>query len=214
MDPFYTKALAYLAPHQQKVPKWMEQIKIAGETQKIPIVRDDLGWFLRMICSLARPEKILEIGCGISYSTHWMLLGSGKSQIIALDGNNDRIDMAEKFLKSSGYDEQVTLLNCFANEFFSKNKQTFDFIFQDASKKDYLDMLTPCYQSLNKDGIMVVDNIFFNGKVITLSLEDKKKYSAGVEAVKKFNHKIAELEGLECTFLPFSDGVLVAKKIS
>jgi len=214
MDTFYRKALNYLAPYQQKVPKWMETIKTTGEDLKVPIVSDDLGWFLRMICSLVRPEKILEIGCGISYSTHWMLLGSNNSQIIAFDGNSDRINMAEKFLKASGYKDQVTLLNCLASDFFSKNKQTFDFIFQDSSKKNYLDMMIPCYESLNKGGIMVVDNIFFNGKVITLSLDDKKKYSTGVEAVKKFNHEVAELEGLECTFLPFSDGVLVAKKTS
>lgn len=213
MTDFYDEALKYLESVQPSPPAWLEQIKADGLAQKVPIIRDDMGIFVRMICALLRPASILEIGCGISYATHWMLLGSPRSRVVAIDSNHLRLEQCQTYLEKSGFINQVDLKNCWAADFFDDNRQCFDLIFQDSTKKGYAGMIDQCYQCLKPGGILVVDNIFFNGKVFGLTPGQEKKYAEGVASLKTFNEKMAQHPGFDCSFLPLSDGVMVAQRI-
>ena len=57
-----------------------------------------------------------------------------------------------------------------------ENSEKYDLIFQDSTKKDYGDMIEDCYLRLNPEGLLIVDNIFFNGKIFGLEAEQIKKY--------------------------------------
>ncbi len=214
MTDFYTQALSYLETVQPDPPAYLEQIKTDGLEQKVPIIGDDMGVFIRMICSLIQPKTILEIGCGISYATHWMLLGSPRSRVIAIDYNQDRLELCNEYLKRSGFIDQVELKRCWAEDFFKENKQQFDLIFQDSTKKGYAGMIDECHWCLKPGGTLIVDNIFFNQKVFGLASAQEKKYANGVAALKAFNEKMAQHPGFDCSFLPLSDGVLVARRTS
>lgn len=213
MADFYSQALAYLETIQPDPPAYLKQIKSDGLAQKVPIVGDDMGIFLRMICSLVQPERILEIGSGISYATHWMLLGAPLSRIVAIDNNKDRLKQCEGYLMQSGFIERVELKQCWAEDFFKENTETFDLIFQDSTKKGYEGMIDTCYHCLKPGGILIADNIFYNRKVFGLSPAQEKKYANGVASLKAFNEKMAQHPGFDCSFLPLSDGVLVARRI-
>lgn len=213
MPDLYTQKLKYLDPFQQELPSWMAKIKENGIKRKVPIVDDDMGLFLKMICSIEKPETILEIGCGISYSTHWMLLGSENSKVIALDSNADRLGECKNYLNESGYFSRVELKHCLAEDYLISDSQVFDLIFQDSTKKGYLGMIDQCYQHLKVGGLLIADNIFFNNKVLGLTLGQKKKYAKGVAALEAFTKRISEHPGFECSFFPLSDGILVAKRI-
>lgn len=212
-EDLYKTGLNYLEPFQEPLPEWMSNIKKEGIARKVPIVDDDMGRFLRVLCMIKKPKRILEIGCGISYATHWMLLGNNKSKIVALDYNQDRLDMCEKHLNVSGFVDNVCLKRQWAERYFEENEGTFDLIFQDSTKKDYAGMIENCYQCLNEDGLLVVDNIFYNKKIFGLSPEQEKKYRNGVNSLKSFNKKISNHSGFECHFFSISDGVLVAKRM-
>lgn len=214
MTDFYTQALTYLETVQPEPPEFLKQIRTDGLAQKVPIIRDDMGVFLRMICSLIQPASILDIGCGISYATHWMLLGSPDSHVVGIDYNIDRLEQCDAYLRQTGFIDQVELKRCWAEDFFSENREQFDLMFQDSTKKGYEGMIDACYQALKPGGILIVDNIFFNQKVFGLTPEQEKKYANGVNSVKAFNKKMSQHAGFDCSFLPLSDGVLVAKRIS
>ena len=193
-------------------PTWLDEIRMKGTKRKVPIIDDDMGCFLRLLCSLYKPSKILEIGCGISYATHWMLLGSPDSRIIGLDYNADRLQMCREFLETSGFSQQVILKRMWADDFFDSNDDTFDLILQDSTKKEYAGMIDNCYQRLKVGGLLIVDNIFFNGKVFGLEPDQEKKYLKGVTALQQFNQQISRHPGFECHFFAISDGVLVAQR--
>ncbi|PCI27924.1 MAG: hypothetical protein COB67_07465 [SAR324 cluster bacterium] len=214
MEDFYQKALHYLEPFHQQVPTWLQKIKVEGIQDRVPIVRDDMGQYLKSICSLLQPERILEIGCGISYSTHWMLWGSPGSQVVAIDSNHVRLAQCKEYLKESGFEDQVDLRHCWAEDFFLENQQQFDLIFQDSTKKGYSKMIEPIHRSLKVGGVLIVDNIFYNGKTLEMTEAQEKKYAKGVALVNEFNQKISQHPGFQCTFLPLSDGTLLAKRIA
>lgn len=214
MADFYTQALKYLETVQPEPPAYIKQIKDEGLAHKVPIIHDDMGIFIRMICSLVQPRSILEIGCGISYATHWMLLGSPGSRVVAIDNNSDRLAQCRTYLERSGFIGQVELRKIWAEDFFKENCQRFDLVFQDSTKKGYEGMIGSCYNCLNPGGILVVDNIFYNQKVFGLTPAQEKKYANGVASLKAFNEQMAQHKGFDCSFLPLSDGVLVARRIS
>ena len=58
---------------QPELDPVMSEIKAYGLETFVPIVSDEVGLFLKLITGLQKPKHILEIGCGISYSTHWFL---------------------------------------------------------------------------------------------------------------------------------------------
>lgn len=213
MEDFYQKALHYVSKLNPKMPTFLQELKTKGDSEKVPIIDDEMGEFLKLFCSLNQPKKILELGCGISYSTHWMLLGAPKTEIIALDANHLRLDICKEYLKKSGFSSQVTLVNAWIEDYFLESTEKFDLIFMDSTKKNYIDLLDNCYSSLNDNGYLIADNIFFNGKVLELREDQVKKYQKGVNKLKDFNTAIASHSGFESIFFPLSDGVLVAKKI-
>lgn len=213
MKGFDQQRFEYLAKYQKKVPSIMDEIKQEGIRDKVPIVGDDIGILLNLICSIHKPSLILEIGCGISYSTHWMLLGNPKSKIVAIDSNKQRIARCDYFLNRSGLRERVELIDGWAEDYFKTNQNAFDMIFQDSTKKEYVAMIEPCYDRLNVGGLLVADNILFNGKVIEMTPDQEKKYANGVTALKRFTTMIAQHPGFDCTFLDYGDGALIAKRI-
>lgn len=208
----YLKGLDYLEPLQMDLPDWMRELKKEGIESKIPIVDDDMGRFLRLVCSLKKPERILEIGCGITYATHWMLLGYPAAGVTGLDFNRDRLETGRRFLEISGFSNQVELRRVWASDFFRDNDKKYHLIFQDSTKKEYIDVLEECYAALEEGGLFIVDNVFYNGKVFGLTPEQEAKYAGSVAALEEFNQKVSRHPGFECHFLAISDGVLVAQR--
>ncbi len=211
---FYLRGLDYLEQFQRPLDPWLKEIKRVGIARKVPIIDDDMGRFLKMLCALKRPATILEIGCGISYATHWMLLGNPNARITGLDYNQDRLDMCADFLKMSGFSDNITLCRTWAKDYFQTQRSTFDLIFQDSTKKEYAGMLENCYQSLKPEGLLIVDNIFYNGKVLGLAEDQEKKYKKAVQALELFSQQVSEHKGFDCHFFAISDGVLVAQRKS
>lgn len=210
----YTKGLEYIEQFQIPRPQWLEDIKELGIAYKVPIIDDDMGVFLKLVCSIKKPRTILEIGCGISYATHWMLSGYPEAQIIGLDYNQQRLDFCGQFLEQSGFSDNVTLKRTWAHDFFAENHDRFDLIFQDATKKEYGSMIDPCFHRLNSEGLLIVDNIFYNGKAFGLEPDQIKKYGEAVKMLEQFNRTISAHPGFDCHYLAISDGVLVAQRKS
>ncbi|MGK0288713.1 MAG: caffeoyl-CoA O-methyltransferase [bacterium] len=210
----FEKSLKYVTPLNVNVPEWMEEIKQTGVETHVPIVRDDMGWLLRFLCMSEKPKRILELGCGISYSTHWMLLGSPDSTIVALDANLDRIELCREFTKKSGYEDSVEYVHVWIADYLKDKTEQFDLIFMDSGKNEYKDLIDICFDRLKLGGLLIVDNILFNGKVFKLEDNDVKKYTKSAKALRSFNEMMSQHAGFDSSFLPFSDGTLLARKIS
>ncbi|MDT8447436.1 MAG: O-methyltransferase [bacterium] len=214
----HPESTRYLESLEPALPDYLMQIKEYGLSERVPIVSDEVGAFLQLLTSLKTPKRILELGSGISYSTHWMLLGAPSAHLVALDCNADRVVLSRAFLAGSGFLAQVELREQWIEEYFDRQgaqiAESFDFIFMDSTKKDYANLLASCYKALAIDGLLVVDNVFYSGKVLQPPQELTKKYSANVAAMKAFNANILEHPGFRAQFLALGDGLLVARKLA
>jgi predicted O-methyltransferase YrrM len=212
MDIFTALQESYLDSLHPPLSETMKELKAIAKKMEVPIVGDEVGRLLCLLTFLKQPRKILELGTGISYSTHWMLLKNPNCSITTIDQNKDRIAIAKKFLKKSCFLEKVKLLPMWIEDFFSTNEEKFDLIFLDSQKSLYEKNFTDILMRLENNGLLVVDNNLYKKRVLLPIKEVDKKYQNAVISIKKFNQLAAKSCSLESFFFSLGDGVLVATK--
>ena len=168
------------------------------------------GRFLSMISKIIRPKKILEIGTFTGYSTLCLAEGLEKDgRIDTIDNNFELKKIQNYFFNLSKLQNQINQFTCDAIKIIPKLKDKYDLIFLDADKKNYLNYLDLLIPLLRKKGLLVSDNVLWNGKVI--NTKDNKDLET--EVLKKFNQQLSNHKNLETVLLPIRDGISLSMKI-
>jgi len=139
--------------------KLYKQIEEKAEKDNVPILHKDSRQILISLVALVANAKILEIGTGIGYSGLLMLDNAPNSTLITIDKRKDRFLQAAQNFKKSGFMDRVKMLNTDASDFLKSCNQKFDFIFFDAAMYKYPDMFLEAKKVLNKNAVMVFDNV-------------------------------------------------------
>ncbi len=181
----------------------------------IPAVRFDTAIFLMNMVLFIKPEKILEIGFGSGASTLFMDKGArsnGYCKITSLERDRNRFMRGMNILEKYN-NAKIELINADAFKYLSdeKNKRQFDFIFLDAVKRDYIDYLPILKNALCKNGVLITDNILFNGKVV--EKYPAEKYKNGVELLKKYNEVLSKDSDFNTSYFNIGDGMSISVKI-
>lgn len=168
------------------------------------------GRFLSIISKIIRPKKILEIGTFTGYSTLCLAEGLDKGgRIDTIDNNFELKKIQNHFFNLSKLQKQINQFTCDAIKIIPKLKDKYDLIFLDADKKNYLNYLDLLIPLLRKKGLLVSDNVLWNGKVINTN--DNKDLET--EVLKKFNQQLSNHKNLETVLLPIRDGISLSVKI-
>lgn len=179
-------------------------------THFIPAVRFEMALFLRFICGILQPVKILEIGFGAGASALFMDDQLKRNTLfITLERDINRCNRGQALLKHFGK-SNINLLHKNAFDFLAENDEKFDLIFLDGVKREYINYIEPLKKAVTDKGIIICDNILFNGKVVESALE--KRYKKGVELLKRFNNMIGKDPELETMFLNIGDGISLSYK--
>ena len=87
-------------------------------------------------------------------------------------------------------------------------KNKFDLIFIDADKENYIKYYNLSYQLLNKNGLIIIDNVLWKGEV---SKPDKKSKLTNI--IRDFNNFLKNDVRVEKTILPLGDGITICRRI-
>ena len=169
------------------------------------------GRLIGLISKLIRPKNILEIGTFTGYAT--LCLAEGlleNGQIITIDQNEELVDIQQKYFTKSKYAHQINTLLGDALVLISDLDMTFDLIFLDADKQNYSAYFDLVIDKLNIGGIILTDNVLWNGKVI----ENTNPNDVDTLAILAFNKKIQSDTRVETILLPIRDGISITRKIS
>ena len=169
------------------------------------------GRLIGLISKLIRPKNILEIGTFTGYAT--LCLAEGlleNGQIITIDQNEELVDIQQKYFTKSKYAHQINALLGDALVLISDLDMTFDLIFLDADKQNYSAYFDLVSDKLNIGGIILTDNVLWNGKVI----ENTNPNDVDTLAILAFNKKIQSDTRVETILLPIRDGISITRKIS
>jgi len=165
------------------------------------------GRFLSLLSSLLAPHKVLEIGTFTGYATICLSEGlKDGGHITTIEVNPELNHISDKYFKLAGIREKVTSLIGDAKEIITGLDETFDLVFIDAKKKDYALYFDLIIDKVNAGGIILADNVLWDGKVVDGS-EDATSVS-----LRDFNQKVSEDERVSTLLLPLRDGLMIMRK--
>jgi len=165
------------------------------------------GRFLSLLSNLVSPKKILEIGTFTGYATICMAEGLAKGgHIITIEVNPELNHISDKYFKLAGIREKVTSLIGNAKDLIPQIDDMFDLVFIDAKKKDYALYFELIIDKVNSGGIILADNVLWDGKVV-----DGSKDATSV-SLRIFNQKMKDYPGVSTLLLPLRDGLMIIKK--
>ncbi len=169
------------------------------------------GRLIALISKMIRPKNILEIGTFTGYAT--LCLAEGlleNGQIITIDQNEELVDIQQKYFTKSKYALQINALLGEAITLIPNLDMTFDLIFIDADKQNYSAYFDLVIDKLNIGGIILTDNVLWNGKVI----ENTNPNDMDTLAIQAYNKKVHSDTRVETILLPIRDGISITRKIS
>ena len=168
------------------------------------------GRFLSMLSKMKSPSTILEIGTYTGYGT--LCLSEGLKEggkIFTIDRNEELLKIQNKYFEESGKRDKIIQLTGNAKEILNDLNQTYDLVFIDADKENYIEYFKQVSERLNKNGIIISDNVLWSGKVLDSSLEKDEETNALVN----FNKILNEDKRFETVILPLRDGLSISRLI-
>ena len=168
--------------------------------------------FLHLLIKSSKIKKILEIGTFTGLSTLSMSLALPEDgSVLALDKNHETSNVAVNFFKKASQENKVKLIVAPALESLNNlndQKQKFDLVFIDADKENYKNYFNHSVNLIDKDGLIVIDNVLWHGEVVDINKQDKLTVS-----IREFNSYVNEDKRVENLIIPVGDGLTVCRKL-
>lgn len=125
------------------------------------------GRVLSMLSHMIQPEKVLEIGTYTGYSALCMAEGLKENgKIITIDVNEELKERVMDYFQSSEYSDKIEMKIGKALDIIPTFNNTWDMVFIDADKSNYLNYYKLCIEQVRKGGYILVDNVLWSGKVL------------------------------------------------
>ena len=164
---------------------------------------------LHLIIKVSNIKKVLEIGTFTGLSTLSMSLAlPDDGKIIALDKNEQTDKIAINFFKKAKQDHKITTLIKPALESLDEIKEKFELIFIDADKGNYKEYYEKSLGSLQKNGLIIIDNVLWYGEVTMKNNENKI-----TKTIKDFNEFVSNDNRVEKIIIPLGDGMTICRKL-
>lgn len=193
----------------------LNSIKEYAKENYVPILQDISLDLILLILKLKRPNQILEVGTAIGYSAinFSKYLNGENSHILTIEKSKEMYNLAVKNVKNMGLQDKIEVVNADATTYLKtidENKNSYDVIFIDAAKGQYPVFLESALRLIRKGGIIIADNVYFKGRV--LSGYNEHRHRTATNRLKSYLKTVTEDETLDTTVFNVGDGVAVSIK--
>ncbi|GAB1308328.1 O-methyltransferase [Urechidicola sp. KH5] len=211
MDFLPEKLEDYVVSHSEDEPQILREL--TRETwQKVLNPRMLSGHFqgrvLSILSKILQPKSVLEIGTYTGYSALSIAEGLQKNGTIhTIDINEELFDLQRKYFDKSGFGSQIKQYVGNALEIIPEIDTTFDLVFIDADKPNYVNYFHTIIDKMQPGGVILSDNVLWSGKVI----EKLQKNDVSTEVLLVYNKLLKEDARLETVLLPIRDGLTISR---
>ena len=198
------------------LPEYLADLEIQSIKDNVPIIRKGSQHLIRFMLELKKPLNILEVGTATGFSSLFMLeFLDKKAKITTIEKMEERALKAKENFKKIDKDRQITLIKGDAievlDELVSKGN-TYDFIFMDAAKGQYINFFNNIKKLLLPNGIFITDNMLQEGRLLdsryTVVRRDRTIHARMREYVKL----LLSDKDLKTMLLEAGDGMAVSVK--
>jgi predicted O-methyltransferase YrrM len=187
----------------------MEEFAAAN---RVPIADREVARFLEITARATGARKVLEIGMAIGYAVLHLLRGMGdEGQVVTIEPSEAMINRAGEYFQRAGMSGRVRVERGYALEVIPKLEDTFDLVYLDALKEEYVDYLELSLPLLRTGGVVIADNLLWGGQVAGEIRSDDQRKST--EGMRRFNQHFVNHRNLCGVVLPVGDGLGYGVKV-
>jgi len=191
----------------------LDAVASEGAARGLPLVDAEVGALLRVLALSIGATRILEIGTCIGYSGIWLAgaLPDG-GMLITMELDAERAATAKANFVRAGLSDRVSVMQGDAALKLVKLAGPFDLVFQDGHKPLYNPMLDPLVARLRPGGLLVTDNVLWDGEVVPGFVSTPHKTDEDTRAIALYNERISTHPELLTSIVPLRDGVAISVK--
>ena len=205
--------LDFMRTQQKKLPGELGKLEEEAHVAEVPVIPHETVVFLKFLLGQLQPERILEIGAAIGFSSSVMATTIGENaHVTTIDRFDVMIEKAKKNYERLGLTDKVTLLEGQAADILPELSGPYDFIFMDSAKSKYIEFLPECLRLLPVGGVLMVDDVFQAGTILDPAEEVPKKNRAIHRKLNQFLDVVMAHPDLTSTLVPLGDGVILITK--
>ena len=180
---------------------------------EVPIIRKETKEWIKTMLLIKKPINVLEVGTAVGFSSIYMnQFVPENGHITTIEKWEPRIKKAkENFLRAQVMN-RITLLEGDAADILKELDGSYDFIFMDAAKGQYIHFLPDVIRLLAKDGILISDNVLQDGEVLDSKYVVNRRNRTIHTRMREYLYTLKNHEELETSIIPLGDGVALSVK--
>ncbi|MDD2978841.1 MAG: O-methyltransferase [Hespellia sp.] len=191
----------------------LETIEQEALADYVPIIRKEMQSFLKVLLAMKKPMRVLEVGTAVGFSA--LLMSENVSEgckITTIEKYEKRIPIARENFRRAGKEEQIELLEGDALETLKSLTGSYDFIFMDAAKAQYIYYMPEVLRLLEHGGVLVSDNVLQDGDIIESRFAVERRNRTIHRRMRAYLYELKHEESLVTSVIPLGDGVAVSVK--
>jgi predicted O-methyltransferase YrrM len=206
--------VTFLHSFETENTELLETIEQEALDTYVPIIRKEMQSFLKVLLCMQKPMRILEVGTAVGFSALLMSEYAPKGcHITTIENYDKRIPIARENFRRAGKADTITLIEGDALEVMQQLEGTYDFIFMDAAKGQYLRYLPEVLRLLETGGTLVSDNVLQEGDLLESRFAVERRNRTIHGRMRAYLYEIKHHPQLQTAILPLGDGVAVSSKI-
>ena len=199
--------------HSLEMPEsdFLETIEREALAAHVPIIRKETKSLLKVLVGIRKPMQILEVGTAVGFSALVMNAYAPEgSHITTIEKYEKRIPIARENFRRAGKETEITLLEGDALEVMKGLSGSYDFIFMDAAKGQYIHYMPEVMRLLGTGGILVSDNVLQDGDVIESRFAVERRNRTIHSRMREYLYALKHNEELLTSVIPLGDGVALS----
>ena len=190
---------------------YLNELERYAKKTNVPIIRTEMQSLLKFLLTMKEPKEILEVGPAIGFSALLMSeYGPKDCHITTIEKYEKRIPLAKENFKKAGKENSITLLEGDAVDILQTLDGTYDFIFMDAAKGQYINFLPDILRLLKVGGLLISDNVLQDGDIIESRFAVTRRNRTIHARMREYLYELKHHEDLETVILPVGDGVTIS----
>lgn len=207
------RMISYIDSLRDNLVPYLMELEKQALKDDVPIIRRETQSLLKVLLAAQMPKKILEVGTAVGFSALFMSeYNPVDCHITTIEKYEKRIPVAKENFKKAGKEESITLLEGDATEILKELDGTYDWIFMDAAKGQYIHFLPEVVRLLKKGGILLSDNVLQDGDVVQSRFVVTRRNRTIHSRMREYLHVLHHHPEFTTTLLPVGDGVTISVK--
>ena len=193
---------------------FLTELEVKALEDHVPIIRREMQSFLKVLLQMQRPVNILEVGTAVGFSTLLFCEYAPKeAKITTIEKYEKRIPIAKENFRKAGKESQIRFLEGDATEILAELEGSYDFIFMDAAKGQYIHFLPDVMRLLKVGGILISDNVLQDGDIIESHYAVERRNRTIYKRMREYLYELKHNEHLMTSIVPIGDGATLSVKI-